>query len=618
MKNNLYTRRIFILAILKIFLLLVLVFRLVFLQIKKQIYFSNLSDKNRTDNIPIIPKRGVIKDFFSTNLAEDTMLWELLFIKSQIKTSIDLYINTLSSILILSKEDIRRIKEDYKTGKSNIPILIKRNLTQKEIGIVETFSYNLQGIFIRPYYKRNYPYDEAFAHLIGYTGLPDDISKTQNVTNWNVGKFGLESQLDMFLRGEIGYSKYEVNAKRNILKKLDQIQSKKGNNVALTIIEELQTYIYNLLSEYNSATAVVIDIATGNVLAMCSYPSFDANLFSDGISSQNWNNLITNEKAPLTFKCVQSLFPPGSTLKPILALKALEKGYITKNTTCTCTGKMKVGNSIFHCWKKTGHGVQNVEEAIFNSCDIFFYSLANSMTREDMVSVAQDFGLGETHLPIVKSEQKGLLIDDYYRRYSLGDLMIATIGQSKWLTTPLQLAYMTSILASNGEKRKLNILKSIEYPDKVIYPVNPTIQEKVPYSKENLNLIKNALYKTVQLKTATAYTANNLDENWPVSGKTGTSQVKRISLEERKTGIIPNHELPWRLRDHGLFIGFVPFDIPKYSISVVVEHGGGGSATAAPIANLISIKLKELDKKYNTELNKISSIIQNNYNFAKK
>ncbi|MDR0484388.1 MAG: penicillin-binding protein 2 [Alphaproteobacteria bacterium] len=610
MKNiKTFSRRVFVLLIVKLSLFVVLIVRLFQLQIKEGLYFNTLSDKNRTNLVPIIPKRGTIYDNFGIPLANNLFLWEALFIKSQITKNINLFINNISSIIVISEEDKQRILNDYKTKPPYFPILIKQNLSQSEIAAIETFSYNLPGVFIRPFYRRNYPFAEDFAHVIGYTSITNDLSKSNQVPHWQIGRYALEESLDPFLKGTVGYSKYEINAYGNIIRKLDQKPSIPGNNVGLSIDKVLQEEVYKLLSQYNSASALVSEIKTGRILAMASYPSFNPNLFTEGISTKLWNELTNNEKAPLSNKALMGLYPPGSTIKPIMALQALEKGLITPETTFVCKGHLDIGKERFHCWLKRGHGKVNLAQSISNSCDVYYYNLANLLSIKDMNSVARDFGFGERHLPILSSESKGktIISDDSESHFS--DKIIGVIGQGKWLVTPIQLNKMISLIANGGEDLPYSILKNIEYEDKVVYPKSRERNRVLNYKKENFEFIRKALFDTVNAPHGTAMLAKTWDKNWLASGKTGTSQVRRISMKERETGVLKNHMIAWNRRDHALYIGYVPAEDPTYAISVVIEHGGSAATTAAPMAGEIARILKRRHPFYIAEAERIQNII---------
>jgi penicillin-binding protein 2 len=607
--NNIFNRRVFVLLIAKICLFGLLVARLFYLQIKEGFYFNNLSDRNRTNLVPIIPKRGIIYDNHNVPLADNLFLWEALFIKSQIAQNINLFINNITSIIIISDEDKARILSDYKNKPAHSPILIKQHLSQSEIAAIETFSYNLPGVFIRPFYRRNYPYANSFAHIIGYTSITNDLSKSNKVPNWQIGRYALEQSLDPFLKGTIGYSKYEINAYGSIIRKLEQKTSIPGNNISLSIDKILQEEVYKLLSQYNSASAIVSEIKTGKILAMPSYPSFNPNLFTEGISNKLWSNLTTNEKAPLSNKALMGLYPPGSTIKPIVALQALEKGLITPETTFKCKGYIDIGKERFHCWSRKGHGDVNLSQSISKSCDVYYYNLANLLSTKELDDVAKDFGFGEKHLPILQSESKGKTMISENSDSKFSDKIIGVIGQGKWLATPIQLNKMISLIANYGYEFNYTILKNIEYEDKVVYPKPPITNKALHYQKEHFEVIKKALFDTTNARSGSGIMAKTWDKDWQISGKTGTSQVRRISMLERESGVLKNHQVAWNRRDHALFVGYVPAHDPQYAISVVIEHGGSAAITAAPLGGEIAKILKTRHPFYLAENERINKII---------
>ncbi|MFL1781387.1 Cell division protein FtsI/penicillin-binding protein 2 [Candidatus Hepatincolaceae symbiont of Richtersius coronifer] len=616
MNSKLFNRRVFILLAGKFFLFGILLFRLFYLQIKENFYFEKLSEKNRTTLVPILPKRGIIYDNLQQKIADNLFLWEALFIKSQINQSIELFVNTAGTIIDLTEDDKKRIITAYRSNPSHTPILIKQNLSQSEIAALETLSSNLSGIFIRPFYRRNYRFKEIFAHLIGYTSLSNNLSKTSNVPNWQVGKAGIEVTMDSFLKGEIGYSKYEINVYGHVIRQLEQTPSKAGHNISLTINAELQNFIYTLLSQYNSASAVVVEVETGNILSLASYPSFDPNLFAEGIPTKVWKDLTSNNKAPLSNKPLLGVYPPGSTIKPIMILEALERKYITRETKFKCEGFLDVGPDRFHCWKRNGHGEMNMEQALAESCDVYFYKIAMEMNEREMSEAGLNFGFSKKHLPWVQAEATGRVLVDKKSstKYQTGDRIISIIGQGKWQTTPLQLANMTNIIANEGKKVPLNLLKSIEYEDKIIYPKNTNSDNHVPYNKTNLKLIKKTFYDSINAVRGTGILGRTGDKDWALAGKTGTSQVRRITMEERATGVISNHLLDWEKRDHALFVGFVPYHKPAYSISVVIDHGGGASITTVPLAKEIALFLRDKHSQYEAEKKRLENLLAKKVN----
>jgi penicillin-binding protein 2 len=613
MDNNVvFTKRVFIIGLIKLFIFFVIIIRLFYLQIRESLYFKKLADKNRTSLVPIIPKRGVIYDRFFTKIASHVLTWELLFIKSQINTDINVFLSSFDEIISLSVEEKLRISKDYKKYTPYTPILVKTNLTEKQVAVLETLSYKISGIFIRPIYKRYYPYKYVFSHILGYVGITNDLNKTKNISNWATGKIGLEFSLDSTLRGEVGFLKYEVNAYGKVIKELERQTPIAGYDVSLTIDYKLQNYIFSLLEGF-SGSCIVVDVKNGDILSLVSTPSFDANLFVDGIEQSEWNKLLGNEYKPLSNKSALSMYPPGSTIKPIMSLIALDKGVIDPKQTVKCKGYIDVGRHRFHCWKKEGHGVVNMEEAIFNSCDVYFYELAKKLTIADMIKVGKDFGFGETHLPLIKNESLGKTLDMEDEGH-LGQKIISIIGQGKWLTTPVQLANMITIIANDGKILPFNLLKSIESKNKIMYPKMKNNVTQLSYKQEHFDIIKEAMFKTINHPKGTGANARISAKHkpfpdWKVAGKTGTSQVKRISLEDRKNGLNVEN-IPWQFRDHALFVGFLPFHDPKYSVTLVLDHASSSTYITAPISKKIMMEVKKRHLLYDKQDKIINKILE--------
>ena len=368
------------------------------------------------------------------------------------------------------------------------------------------------------------------------------------------------------------------------MKEIERKNGIEGKSLYLTIDSRLQKFAQDAFGD-NSGAAVVLDVHSGEILAFVSVPSFDPNLFTKGISHADWNKLLNNERNPLTNKAISGQYSPGSTFKIVVALAALEAGVIDKNTTFDCTGSMKLGNHLFHCWKHSGHGEQNVVEALKNSCDIFFYEVALQLGIEKIADMARKLGMGKATNVGLDNEKDGLIPDEawkmarYGEKWQQGESVIAGIGQGYVLATPLQLVTMVSRVVNGG------------------YAVNPTFQKldlqdkgkirKINISRKNIEIVKQGMFEVVNSKKGTANTAQFDIDGIKMGGKTGTTQVRRITLEERRKGILKDEDLPWRLRNHALFVGYAPQDKPKYAVAVVVEHGSSGSGVAAPIASKI-------------------------------
>ena len=412
------------------------------------------------------------------------------------------------------------------------------------------------------------------------------------VPGFKIGKSGIEKYLEKALRGESGNLKLEVNAYGRIMKEIERVDGIPGKDVQLTIDSRLQQKAFELFGE-ESGAAVLLDVHTGEILAFVSAPSFDPNMMTQGLSTEDWNALLHNERNPLTDKAISGQYSPGSTFKMIVALAALEAGVIKPETRTYCAGKMFLGNHAFHCWKKEGHGHLNVVEALQHSCDIFFYETAQKLGIEKIADMARRFGLGSKINIGLENEKAGLIPDKEWklRRFGepwqQGESLISGIGQGYILTTPLQLATMTARLVNGGYEIKPTFLKVSDGEKSKI--------RKIDVSPTNLELIKEGMYAVVNKPGGTAWRSQFDYHGQRMGGKTGTTQVRRITMKERREGIKKESELPWRLRNHALFVGYAPHDNPKYAVAVLVEHGGGGSSVAAPLAGKILREAVMLD-----------------------
>ena len=388
----------------------------------------------------------------------------------------------------------------------------------------------------------------------------------------NLGQQGIEKSFNEILVRRPGNKEIEVNALGRVIREISKQSSIKGKDVILTLDTKLQKFISNKLSNYKAASVVVMDIRNGNILSMISTPNFNSNSIIKKPNRIYWNKILNNPLSPLTDRTVQGLYSPGSTFKMIVAIAALKHGVVDTSIKLECKGKIDYGDRLFHCWKTRGHGVMNIVTAIQESCDVFFYNLAIKVGIDKIAKVAEDFGLGQIYPFKVANQKKGIIPSKKWKKDNLkekwygGETLIAAIGQGYVLTTPLQLAVMTSRIASGGKKILPSILK-----DKNLKNFD-TMKEY----KNEIKIIQKAMFKVVNEKKGTANKSQS--ENFTFSGKTGTSQVKKITIAERESEDLRNIEIEWKNRDHALFVGYMPSDNPKYAISVVIEHGGSGSS----------------------------------------
>lgn len=578
-----------------ILLFFVLIFRLYYLQIYEGEKYALLADSNRISKRLLAPPRGSINDRNGIELAANFQNFQAMLIAEQIRSP-DTLLKEIAPILNLTAEDIARIKKEIARHRRFVPVKIKDNLSWEEVAAMMLNNHRYPGLIIDEGLIRRYPYKHYTAHPLGYVGSVSetDLQKSDapllQVPGFKIGKSGFEKTYDESLRGTEGILTYEVNAYGRIMREIERTEGQKGKDLDLTIDIRLQTAAYDAFKE-ESGAAVVLDVKTGEILAFVSTPGFDPNLFVDGISIKNWNELLYNEKTPLTDKAISGQYSPGSTFKIVVALAALEAGVIDEKTTSYCSGKMEFGGHLFHCWRHAGHGRQNVVEAIKNSCDIFFYETALKLGIEKIAEMSRRLGLGQLYDLGLENQKPGVIPDKQWKKDKLkqpwqhGETVIAGIGQGYVLVTPLQLVTMLSRVVNGGYEVTPTFIKNDHH--KTPKPLN--------LKKENINIVKQGMFEVVNGIGGTAARAKLKLKDVKMGGKTGTTQVRRISLKERAEGIKKDEELPWKYRNHAWFMVYAPHDTPKYAVAVIVEHGRSGSGVAAPIASKILEEAIKLD-----------------------
>lgn len=594
-KGKVLIRRSLIMALIKFLLLMVIIARLYYLQVYQADRYKTLADENRISTRLLVPPRGIIFDRNGVTIASNQQNFQALIVAEQ-APNVQETLDAFKKIMPLSEAEEERIKKDLKRNRSFVPIKIRDNLSWEEVSRIQLNAPDLPGIVIDEGLTRYYPFGAGMAHILGYVSSVSDKDVKDDplleVPGFKIGKSGIEKYLEKALRGESGNLKLEVNAYGRIMKEIERVDGIPGKDVQLTIDSRLQQKAFELFGE-ESGAAVLLDVHTGEILAFVSAPSFDPNMMTQGLSTEDWNALLHNERNPLTDKAISGQYSPGSTFKMIVALAALEAGVIKPETRTYCAGKMFLGNHAFHCWKKEGHGHLNVVEALQHSCDIFFYETAQKLGIEKIADMVRRFGLGSKINIGLENEKAGLIPDKEWklRRFGepwqQGESLISGIGQGYILTTPLQLATMTARLVNGGYEIKPTFLKVSDGEKSKI--------RKIDVSPTNLELIKEGMYAVVNKPGGTAWRSQFDYHGQRMGGKTGTTQVRRITMKERREGIKKESELPWRLRNHALFVGYAPHDNPKYAVAVLVEHGGGGSSVAAPLAGKILREAVMLD-----------------------
>ncbi len=586
-RSKSFTRRAFIVGAFQGMALAVLGGRLAWLQLAEGGRYKTLSDKNRINIKMIAPSRGEIVDRFGVPLAINNQNFRILIIPEQ-ADDLEKSLQKLTGLIDFDDRRIKLVIEVSKKSASFVPIEVTDNLSWNEVAKIEVNLDDLPGMSIDEGEIRNYPFAEATGHVIGYVGAVSkaDLNGEPVLTlpGFKIGKTGVEKSYDQYMRGRAGNKQMEVNVRGREIRELEEDVSRDGQRISLSIDAELQRYCQQRLSEYKSASAVIMDSYTGAVYAMASQPGFDPNLFTKGISAEQWEELMSNPAFPLNNKAISGQYPPGSTFKMMTALAALEVGNATPKTTVNCTGRYEFGKDKFHCWKLGGHGLLNVANALMKSCDTYFYKLSTEIGIDTIAAMARRFGLGEKYGFDLSEERAGLIptkewkMGKYGKVWQPGETIVSAIGQGYILSTPLQLAVMTSRLINGGSAVKPWLVGYID--DKKMYPDE---WPKMGIKKSYLDVIKKGMDRVVNSKEGTAYGSRIEAEGMEMGGKTGTAQVKKINRAERARGIM-NEDLVWKYRHHALFVGYAPVESPRYVVSVVVEHGGGGSAVAAPIA----------------------------------
>lgn len=596
-KSRVVERRTLVVIAFNLLAFAVIVARLYFLQVKEADKYKMMSDENRISTRFLVPPRGLIFDRNGEIIAKNEQDFQALMVAEQ-TPDIAETLKTFKQIVPLTEGEEQKIRKDLKNKRRFIPIKLKDNLSWNEVSKILLHAPDLPGVEINEGLSRYYPYADIYAHVLGYVGPVSDKDKKDNplymVPGFKIGKSGLERYFDYKLQGKGGTIKLEVNAYGRVMNEIERNSGEEGQSLTLTLDARLQRAAYEAFGE-ESGAAVVLNVRTGEILALVSTPSFDPNLFTNGISYKHWNALLKNERTPLVNKAVSGQYSPGSTFKVVVALAALEAGVIDLNTRFNCSGGLDVGNIRFHCWRHSGHGSLNVVEALKHSCDIFFYETAMKLGIDKIHDMAVKLGMGNVLEVGLDNEKAGIIPTKAWKKASFGtswtqgDAANSGIGQGYVLVTPLQLATMLARVVNGGYAVQPTFIKPTEKELSKI--------KRLDISTKNIEIVKRGMFEVVNGTGGTAGRARFNINGAMMGGKTGTTQVRRISMKERSSGILRDEQLPWRLRNHALFIGFTPVDNPRYSVAVIVEHGSSGSGVAAPIASKILQEALQLDIK---------------------
>jgi penicillin-binding protein 2 len=586
-----FTRRAAILGGGQALMFALLAGRIYYLQVVESEQYKVLSDENRVSLRLLPPRRGRILDRFGEELATQRQNYGVILIPERTK-DVQATLDVITQLIPNVANNRARILREIKIKRAFTPIIVAEDLSWEEFAGINVKSYDLAGVQPVVGETRSYLHGPLLSHLIGYVAAvsEDDIAAADNpepvlrVPGFKIGKSGVEKMQEAELRGKTGNMQVEVNAYDRVIRELTRTEGSQGKDTILSIDIELQKAAAAALAG-QSGSVVVLDIQRGEVLTLVSVPGYDPDTFNMGLSGAQWRALQNDPMHPLINKSIAGLYPPGSTIKPLVALAALASGAMSPSDGVFCNGRARLGNHLFHCWKKEGHGAMSMREAIKHSCDVYFYEAGRRTGIVPMQEMANQFGLGVKLNIGLPDEKQGLMPSPAWKRARFnqpwvgGETLIAAIGQGYMQTTPLQLAVMTARIAS-GKAVVPQLLRDVspgatpkEFADLNI-PVN------------YLDIARNGMWAVVNEIRGTAYTKRMQGNGYEFSGKTGTAQVRRISREERYRagGVTKNENLPWEQRDHALFVGYAPSDKPRYAISVVIEHGGGGSTVAAPIA----------------------------------
>lgn len=594
-----FTRRALLLAGMQAGVIGALGWQMRRITVKQNQSFRLLAEENRINIRLIPPVRGLVFDRLGKPLAYNQPNYKIEMVREQ-SDDPEGVLQRLATIVPITDKHIAQALEEMRIRRGFVPVTVTQDLDWEHIAAVSANAPALPGITPELGHYRIYPQADDFAHIMGYVGPVSDydLSKTNDddplllIPRFQIGKNGVEKQFEKPLRGKAGMKRIEVNSIGRVMRVLGREESKAGANVQLTIDHRLQKYALKRLGD-ESGSAVIMDVHNGDLLAVASAPSFDPNKFVRGISVADFRNLNENKFKPMLNKAVSGTYPPGSTFKMVTALAALRGGFITNKDQYNCSGSVELYSRKFHCWNRSGHGDVALRDSLKRSCDVYYYEVAQKVGIENISAMARDLGIGIEHdlqLPAVRS---GLAPTKEWKKrvrkkdWTVGDTLNASIGQGFVLASPLQLAVMTARIGTGTkiEPRLVNAISNI--------PQAVKGREPLDIESAHLDAVRDGMFSVVNEKGGTA-AGSRLPGRTKMSGKTGTTQVIAITERERLSGVVRNENRKWEHRDHALFVAYAPADNPRIAISVVVEHGGGGSKVAAPIAKDILQRALEL------------------------
>ncbi len=590
------SRRAMLLGTVQLGIVGVLGWRMQSMQVEQADQFRLLAEENRINIRLIPPARGLIFDRNGLPLAENEQNYRVVMVRED-AGDVEETLQRLTQLVDIPQDTLDRAVEEMNRRSPFVPVTIADRLKWEDVAKININAPALPGITAEVGLSRHYALGEDIAHVVGYVGPVSDYDLSRiddqdpllQIPKFQIGKTGVENKLEHSLRGAAGTKRIEVNALGRVMRELDRQEGTPGKDIQLTLDARLQAYAQARM-DGESAGAVVIDLEDGDLRAIASAPAFNPNLFVRGISVKDWTDLNENIYRPLAAKAAQGTYPPGSTFKMVTALAALEEGVISPEETVYCPGHTDVADIRFHCWKRAGHGNINFHESLKQSCDCYYYEICQRVGIDKIAEMARKLGLGAKHDLPISAVASGLAPDKAWKRevrgedWRIGDTVNASIGQGYVLTSPLQLAIMTARIAT-GRIVTPRLVKSI---DGIEEPTG--LGESLGLNENILRRMRQSMNDVSNHRRGTAYRSRIIADGMRMAGKTGTSQVRRITAEERARGVTRNADLPWERRDHALFVSFAPVENPRFAVAVVVEHGGGGSTAAAPIARDIMLQ----------------------------
>lgn len=620
--RRIITRRALVLGGVQLGLAGVLAFRMREMQVEQAEEFRMLAEENRINVRLLPPARGLILDRAGVPLAVNDQNYRVVIVRED-AGDVAAVLHKLSRLIPMSEEEIARIVQETRRRSSFVPVTVRDQLSWDDLSRIAVNAPALPGVHPEVGLSRGYPHGPDFAHVVGYVGPVSDydLSKLEDpdpllqIPKFQIGKNGVEAKMELQLRGRAGNSQIEVNAMGRVMRELARTEGTAGSNLHLTVDTGVQQFAEQRLAG-ESAAAVVVDVTNGDIISIVSAPSFDPNKFVRGISGPDYRELMENKYRPLANKTVQGVYPPGSTFKIVTGLAALEAGVVRPEDTVYCPGYVTAGGRRFHCWRRGGHGHVNLNDSLKKSCDVYYYEVAQRAGIDRVSAMARKLGLGQAFDIPMSAVAEGLTPtrawkqERYDAAWQVGDTLNAAIGQGYVLASPLQLAVMTARLAS-GTDVSPRLVRAIDgKPQEIVPAIAP-----LDIDPKHLAAVRRGMHSVSNSQGGTAYRSRIADPAMEMAGKTGTSQVRTITQAERARGVFRNEDLPWERRDHALFVAFAPFSAPRYAISLVVEHGGGGSAVAAPLARDILLRtmqgnLPDLDAFPDSERSKMEDTLR--------